>query len=148
MDRRSTTGLIFFLGHNPITWQSKKQAIVSRSSIEAKYCALANCTANLAWVRMVLKDLGIFLAAPSIIWCDNLNALAIASNPVFHARTKHVEVDYHFIREKVVNKDIQFRHISTDDQLADILTKALPSPRFLYLRNKLMPPLRHSFAGG
>uniref|UniRef100_A0A2N9HP43 Uncharacterized protein n=1 Tax=Fagus sylvatica TaxID=28930 RepID=A0A2N9HP43_FAGSY len=116
--------------------------------LKQEYHALANCTADLAWVRMVLKDLGIFLATPPIIWCDNLSALDLASNPVFHARTKHVEVDYHFIREKVVNKDIQFHHISIDDQLADILTKALPSPRFLYLRNKLMPPLRHSFAGG
>ena len=97
MDRRSTTGLIVFLGHNPIMWQSKKQPTVSRSSTEAEYRALANCTADLAWVRMVLKDLGIFLRCPPTIWCDNLSALALASNPVFHARTKHVEVDYHFI---------------------------------------------------
>ncbi len=64
---------------------------------------------------MVLKDLGIFLQSPPIIWCDNLSALALASNPVFHARTKHVEVDYHFIREKVTNRDIQLCHISTND---------------------------------
>ena len=149
MDRRSTTGLIVFLGHNPITWQSKKQPTVSRSSTEAEYKALANCTADLAWVCMILNDLGVFLHSLPTVWCDNLSALALASNPVFHARTKHVEVDYHFVREKVTNKDLQLRHISTDDQLADVLTKALPSPRFLYLRNKLMPlPFRHVFAGG
>jgi hypothetical protein len=140
MDRRSTTGLIIFLGHNPITWQSKKQPTVSPSSTEAEYRALANCTVDLARVRMILKDLGIFLGVPPTIWCDNLSALAMASNPVFHGRTKHVEVDYHFIREKVTNKDIQLHHVSTDDQLADVLTKALPSPRFLYLRTKLMSP--------
>ena len=89
---------------------------------------------------MILKDLGIFLGAPPTIWCDNLSALAMASNPVFHGKTKHVKVDYHFIREKVTNKDIQLHHVSTDDQLADVLTKALPSPRFLYLRTKLMSP--------
>ena len=98
---------------------------------------------------MVLKDLGIFLCCPPTIWCDNLSALALASNPVFHARTKHIEVDYHFIWEKVVNEDIQLHHISTNDQLADILTKALSSPRFLFLRTKLMPRYTsHVFEGG
>jgi hypothetical protein len=75
--------------------------------------------------------------------------LALATNPVFHARTKHVEVDYHFIREKVTNRDLQLRHISTDDQLADILTKALSTPPFRYLQDKLMPPSPgHKFEGG
>ena len=98
---------------------------------------------------MILKDLGIFLCSPPTIWCDNLSALALASNLVFHARTKHVEVDYHFIREKVTNKDVQFRHISTNDQLADVLTKALSSPRFISLRSKLMSSSNpHVFAGG
>ncbi len=148
MDRRSTTGLIVFLGHNPITWQSKKQPTCSRSSTEAEYLALANCTIDLGWVCMILKDLGIFLGSPPIIWCDNLSALALASNPVFHARTKHVEVNYHFIREKVTNKDIQLWYISTDDQITDILTKALSSPRFFYLQTKLMSSsTHHEFAG-
>jgi hypothetical protein len=97
---------------------------------------------------MILKDLGIFLGSPPIIWCDNLSALALASNPVFHARTKHVEVNYHFIREKVTNKDIQLWYISTDDQITDILTKALSSPRFFYLQTKLMSSsTHHEFAG-
>uniref|UniRef100_A0A2N9HVG8 CCHC-type domain-containing protein n=1 Tax=Fagus sylvatica TaxID=28930 RepID=A0A2N9HVG8_FAGSY len=148
MDHRSTTGLTVFLGHNPITWQSKKQPTVSHSSTEAEYKALANCTADLAWVR-ILKNFGVFLRSPPTIWCDNLSALPLASNPIFHARTKHVEIDYHFVQEKVTNKDLQLHHISTDDQLADVLTKALPSPRFLYLHNKLMPlPFRHVFTGG
>uniref|UniRef100_A0A2N9J7Z1 Reverse transcriptase Ty1/copia-type domain-containing protein n=1 Tax=Fagus sylvatica TaxID=28930 RepID=A0A2N9J7Z1_FAGSY len=102
MDCRSTIGLIVFLGHNPITWQSKKQPTMSRSSTEAEYRALANCTVDLSWVRMILKDLDIFLRSLPTIWCDNLSALALASNPVFHARTKHIEVDYHFIWEKLM----------------------------------------------
>jgi hypothetical protein len=108
MDRHFTMGLIIFLGHNPITWQSKKQPTVSRFSIEAEYRALANCTADLSWVRMVLKDLGIFLRHPPTIWCDNLSALALATNPVFHARTKHVEVDYHLYMRKLPTKIFNF----------------------------------------
>ncbi len=98
---------------------------------------------------MIFKDLGIFLCSSPTIWCDNLSALALAFNPVFHARTKHVEVDYHFIWEKVTNMDVQLQHISTDDQLVDILTKALSFPRFISLRSKLMSSSnRHVFAGG
>lgn len=83
MDRRSTTGLIVFLGHNPITWQSKKQPTVARSSTEPEYQALANCAADLTWVQIFLKDIGIFLRAPLMIWCDNLSALALATNPFY-----------------------------------------------------------------
>lgn len=108
---------------------------------------MANCTADLTWVRMVLKDLGIYLCSPPTLWCDNLSALMLASNPMFHAQMKHVEVDYHFIREKVTNRDIQLRQITTDDQLADLLTKALSSPRFTLLWSKLMPSSCHVFAG-
>jgi hypothetical protein len=91
---------------------------------------------------MVLKDLGIFLPNPPILWCGNLFALALASNPVFHARTKHIEVDYHFIREKVVRRDVVVKLISITDQLADILTKCLPSPSFNRLRDNLLHPFR------
>ena len=97
MDHLSTTCLIVFLGHNPMTWQCKKHPTVSHSSTEAEYHALANCTADLDWVRMVLKDIGIFLRSPPMIWCKNLNALALASNLVFHTRTNML---------KSTNKDI------------------------------------------
>ena len=92
---------------------------------------------------MILKDLGIFLSLPPMLWCDNVSALALASNPIFHARTKHIEVDYHFIREKVLSKELKVHFISTLDQIADIFTKALSSPCFLDLAHKLMgvPPL-------
>uniref|UniRef100_A0A2N9HH13 Integrase catalytic domain-containing protein n=1 Tax=Fagus sylvatica TaxID=28930 RepID=A0A2N9HH13_FAGSY len=105
-DRRSTSGLLVYLGSNPITWSAKKQATVSRSSTESEYRALASASAEVCWLRTLLKDLGIFLSQPPILWCDNVSVLAIASNPVFHARTKHIEVDFHFIRERVLRKDL------------------------------------------
>ena len=125
--RRSTSGLMVFLGHNPVTWSAKKQLTVSRSSTEVEYRALASASAELCWLCTLVKDLGIYLYDPPILWCDNVSALAIASNPVFHARTKHIKVDFHFIRERVLRKDLQVKFVSTTDQLADIFTKGLPS---------------------
>jgi hypothetical protein len=148
-DRRSTSGIVVFLGNNPITWLAKKQHTVSRSSTEAEYRSLASGAAELAWIRQVLCDLGLFLPSAPLIWCDNTSALALASNPVFHGRTKHIEVDYHFIRERVVRGDITLQFISTDDQLADVFTKALPSPRFHRLCSKLLVcSTDHQFEGG
>ena len=131
------------LDNSPITWSAKKQPIVSRSSRKAEYRALAVTAAKLYWLRMLLKDLGVYLHHPPILWCDNVSALSLASNPVFHARSKHIEVDYHFICEKVVNRDMLVKFISTQDQLADLFTKALPTPWFHALLTNLMgvPPL-------
>ena len=135
--------MIVFLGNSPITWFAKKQTIVSRSSTEGKYRSFAHTTTKLYWLRMLLKDLGVYLHHPPILWCDNISALALASNPIFHAHTKHIAVDYHFVQEKVLNRDMVIKYISTLDQLADIFTKGLPSPWFHALSYKLMgtPPL-------
>uniref|UniRef100_A0A2N9ELB4 Reverse transcriptase Ty1/copia-type domain-containing protein n=2 Tax=Fagus sylvatica TaxID=28930 RepID=A0A2N9ELB4_FAGSY len=147
-DRRSTSGLLVYLGSNPITWSAKKQPTVSRSSTESEYRALATASAELCWIRTLLKDLGIYLSQPPILWCDNISALAIASNPVFHARTKHIEVDFHFIRERVLRKDLVVKFVSTTDQLADIFTKSLPTQRFLDLCRNLTVSLKpHSIEG-
>ena len=149
VDRRSTTGFLIFLGNNLLTWASKKQPTVSRSSTEAKYRALAVGAAELAWIRMLLRDLGIFVSYAPVLWSDNTSAISLASNPVFHARTKHIEIDYHFVREKVVRGDLSVQFISTDDQLADLLTKALLSPRYITLSFKLLHSIsQHSFEGG
>jgi hypothetical protein len=138
-----------FLGNNPITWLSKKQHTVSRSSTEAEYRSLATGAAELTWLRQVICDLGLYLASAPIMWCDNTSALALASNPVFHGRTKHIEVDYHFVRECVVRGDICLQFISTDDQVADIFTKALSTPRFQRLCSKLLVcSTDHMFEGG
>jgi hypothetical protein len=112
--------------------------VVARSSTEVEYRAMALTTTDLFWLCMLFKDLGIPLFSTPRLWCDNIGALALASNPVYHARTKHIEVDYHFIRGKVLNGDISIKYISTHDQLADIFTKILSSIRFSFLRDKLM----------
>ena len=148
-DRRSTSGVVVFLGNNPITQLSKKQHTVSQSSIEAEYRSLATGAAELAWLRQVLCDLKLYLPSAPLIWGDNTSALALASNPIFHGRTKHIEVDYHFVHEKVVRGDLSLQFISTHDQLADIFTKALPSTRFLLLCSKLLVcSTDHQFEGG
>ena len=111
---------------------------MSKSFTESEYRALATTVAELCWICQVLKDFVIFLSFTPKLWCDNVSALAIASNPVFHARTKHVEVDYHFVRERVLRRDLQIRYIATSDQLADIFTKSLSSSHFQFLHSKTM----------
>jgi hypothetical protein len=126
-DHRSTSGYGVFLGHCLLSWQAKKQPVVSRSSTEVEYRAMAIATAELYWLRMLFRELNISLNNPPTLWCDNMGALALASNPIYHARTKHIEVDYHFIREKILHKDMLASYISTEDQSADIFTKGLTS---------------------
>ncbi|KAM2157368.1 hypothetical protein ACFX1R_042950 [Malus domestica] len=129
--RRSISGFVVYLGSNLILWQSKKQSTVSRSSTEAEYKALAQCAADVFWIRSLFKDIHQFLPTPPALHCDNLFALALSSNPVFHSKIKHLDTDYHFAREKVQKGDISVHYIPTDDQIADVFTKGLHSPVFL-----------------
>ena len=99
---------------------------------------MASTVAELSWVRQVLKDLGLFLSSPPKLCCDNVYASAITSNPFFHAPTKHMEVDFHFVQERVLRRDLQVKYIATRDQLADIFTKSLSSSRFVFLHSKIM----------
>ncbi|PKU81182.1 putative mitochondrial protein [Dendrobium catenatum] len=137
VDRKSTTGYCAFLGSNLISWQVKKQKTVARSSTEAEYRALATAATDIIWLKRLLAEFQINSSTPTPLFCDNVSSIALANNPVFHARTKHIEIDFHFVRECIKNATLQVHHIHSTDQIADLFTKALSLQRFHFLRDKL-----------
>ena len=134
---RSTGGYIVFLGTIPISWKSGKQHTVGRSSTEAEYKALADGAIEVLQLRYLLTYLCFSPSSTTTIQCDNLGATYLSANPIFHARTEHIEVDYYFVHDRVAKKEIQIRFIPSKDQLANVFTKPLPHSAFASLRSKL-----------
>lgn len=135
--RRSLSAYVVFLGDSLVSWKTKKQRTVSRSSAEAEYRAMADTTCELKWLKRLLGMLGFSHNIPIRMHCDSKFAIHITTNLVFHERTKHVENDCHTTRDAVKAKLLSLEHISTKEQPADLLTKALPTPTFQYLLFKL-----------
>ncbi|KAL5539459.1 hypothetical protein UlMin_045115 [Ulmus minor] len=136
-DRKSTSGFVFFMGDTAFTWMSKKQPIVTLSSCEAEYVAATSCVCHAVWLRNLLKELSMTQEDPTQICVDNKSAIALAKNPVFHDRSKHIDIRYHYIRECIARKDVQVEYVKSQDQIADIFTKPLKFEDFARLRNLL-----------
>ena len=120
-----------------MTWRSKKQSVVSKSSAEAEFRALAHGICEGIWIKRLLGELGVSCSPSIQMMCDNQAAISIAKNPVHHDRTKHIEIDRHFISKKIASAVVQLNYIPTRQQIANVLTKALPRTNFEELRFKL-----------
>ena len=136
-DRKSTSGYCTFLGSNLVTWRSKKQNVVARSSAEAEYRALAQGVCKVIWLKQLMTELRLSRTSPMSLFCDNKTAINIANNPVQHDRIKYIEIDRHFIKEKLDQRVIYLTFIKSSEQLADIYTKGLSTPIFSYICNKM-----------
>jgi hypothetical protein len=128
-DKKSTSGFMFSFGSVVVTWSSMKQPTVALSSTEAEYRGAAMATCEVAWPRKLLGDLGLHVDRQVVIYCDNLSSIQLVRNPMFHARTKHIEVHYHFIREKVLAGEIDLIYVNTEDQVVDIFTEVLEAEK-------------------
>ncbi|XP_071699614.1 uncharacterized mitochondrial protein AtMg00810-like [Rutidosis leptorrhynchoides] len=135
--RRSTTGYCVFLGSNLISWSAKRQPTVSRSSAEAEYRGVANVVSESCWLRNLLLELHCPIPKATMVFCDNVSAIYLSGNPVQHQRSKHIEMDIHFVREKVARGQARVLHVPTRFQIADIFTKGLPRVLFDDFRDSL-----------
>ncbi|CDO73534.1 hypothetical protein BN946_scf185014.g4 [Trametes cinnabarina] len=129
-DRRSISGQIFLMANGPVAWSSRKQRTVAKSSMEAEYMAASLATSDIAWLRTFLAELGFPIDGPTDMFVDNQSAIASAHAQTSHARTKHIDIHYHFVRERIASNEVRVVHCPSEDNLADALTKVLPRPRF------------------
>lgn len=136
-DRKSTSGIIYFLGESPITWVSHKQRIVALSSCEAEYIAATGGACQGIWLTKIIQSLSGDDQVKPVLKVDNKSAISLAKNPVFHDRSKHIDTRVHFIRDCVQRGDVQLEYVKTEEQIADLLTKPLARQRFIELRDKI-----------
>jgi len=135
--RRSTSGFCVFFGGSLISWSSKRQTTVSRSSAEAEYRAIANAVSECSWLRHLLGELLCKVPTATVAFCDNISSVYMSRNPVHHRRTKHIELDIHFVREKVAIGELRVTHVPSARQITDVFTKGLPSALFFDFRDSL-----------
>ena len=133
-DMKSTSGYAFSLGTGVFSWLSKKQQSVAQSSAEAEYMSASIATSQTIWLRRILEDIGEKQEEATELFCDNKSAIAMAKNPCFHSRSRHIAIKYHFIREAIEDGEVQLNYCKTEEQVADIFTKALPIAKFQQLR--------------
>jgi hypothetical protein len=136
IDRKSTSGTCQFLGRSLVSWASKKQNLVALSTAEPEYIVAVHCWAQLLWMRQTLTDYGYKLSKVPLL-CDNESTICMADNPVEHSRTKHIDIQYHFLRDHQQRWDIEIAYVNTKNHLADIFTKPLDEKTFSKLRNEL-----------
>jgi hypothetical protein len=129
VDRRSISGFAFLLGKSLISWNSKKQPTVALSSMEAEYMAVSHAAREAIWLRNLLLELGLTSEHPTLINVDNQGAIDFSKSQTFHGRSKHIDIRHHFIRERISSQEIEVTHCASEDNLADVLTKALPFPK-------------------
>ncbi|KAK4325723.1 hypothetical protein Pmani_003666 [Petrolisthes manimaculis] len=136
-DRKSTSGYCFHLGGGPVSWSSKKQSCVALSTAEAEYMALASAIQEAVWLRKLAVDIQIDCKGPLLLYEDNKSTIAMSKNPQFHGKTKHIDIKFHYVREKCIENVIQLVYCPTNDMVADIFTKGLNKDKFKRLREML-----------
>jgi hypothetical protein len=137
VDRKSTSGSCFTLGSTMVSWCNRKQSSKALSTAEAEYIALSVAVREAVWLRKLLTDLFDHEMDPTTIHCDNQSCVKLSENPVFHDKSKHIEIKYHYIRDMVQRKTVHVQYLSTHEQIADIFTKPLAKTKFEYFRKKL-----------
>jgi hypothetical protein len=133
-ERKSTSGGAFFLGDSLVAWLSKKKGSISLTTIEVEYIVVTTCCTQVLWMIHTLTDLEVKYTTPIPIHCDNTSAISVSKNPIFHSKTRHIPIKYHFLREQVTNQIVQVHYIPTTEQIVDIFTKPLAKTPFEYLR--------------
>jgi len=136
-DRRSTSGAVFLIGSAAVSWMSKKQPVVSLSTTEAEYIAAASCACQCIWIQRILEHLGSAEKEATEILCDNSSTIQLSKNPVFHGRSKHIAVRFHFLRDLVNDQVVRLTYCCSNEQVADIMTKALKLDQFEKIRRML-----------